>query len=110
MQIRNGYSCKNNKDREHWELAKAYGLAVEHSAHDQKVVGSIPVQSNPRWKWCQSHARLMIAGAWSSSLMLQMIDNQSIVCWDVKKTTEYQLIDVVFHNNNFVVVILDYLL
>jgi len=21
-------------------------------------VGSIPVQSNARWKWCQSHARL----------------------------------------------------
>ncbi len=28
------------------------GLAVEHSAHDRKVVGSIPVQSNARWKWC----------------------------------------------------------
>ncbi len=32
------------------------GLAVEHSAHDQKVVGSIPDLSNARWKWCQSHA------------------------------------------------------
>jgi hypothetical protein len=34
------------------------GLAVEHLAHDRKVVGSIPVQSNARWKWCQSHARI----------------------------------------------------
>jgi len=52
------------------------GLAVEHSAHNRKAEGLIPVQSNARWKWCQSHARFMIAGAWSSSLMLQMIDNQ----------------------------------
>jgi hypothetical protein len=38
-------------------------------------VGLIPVQSNAS----QSHARLMIAGSWSSSLMLQMIDNQLCV-------------------------------
>jgi len=43
------------------------GLAVEHSAYDRKVVGSIPVQSNARWKWCQSHARL-IAGTWLNFL------------------------------------------
>jgi len=36
--------------------SESYGLAVEHSAHDRKVVGSIP--SNARWKWCQSHARI----------------------------------------------------
>jgi len=35
--------------------------------------------SNARRKWCQSHARLVIAGAWSTSLMLQMIDNQLCV-------------------------------
>jgi len=46
-------------------------------------VGLIPVQAI--WKWFQSHAMFMIAGAWSSYLMLQMIDNQSIVCWEVKK-------------------------
>jgi len=56
------------------------GIAVEHLAHDQMVVGLIPVQSpNAGWKWCQSHVSLMIAGAWSSSLMLHMIDNQSCV-------------------------------
>jgi len=61
-------------------LGESRGLAVEHLAHDQKVVGSISVQSpNARWKWCQSHARLMIAGAWPSSLILQMIDNQPCV-------------------------------
>jgi len=57
----------------------SYGLAVGHSAHDWKVVGSIPVQSNARWKWWQNHAKLMIAGAWSSSLMLQLIDDQPCV-------------------------------
>jgi len=41
---------------------ESYGLAVEHSAHDQKVVDSIPVQSNARWKWCQSQARLLVPG------------------------------------------------
>ena len=61
------------------KYSESYGLAVEHSAHDLKVVGSIPIQSNARWKWCQSHARLMIAGAWLSSLMLQMIDKQLCV-------------------------------
>ncbi len=38
--------------------SESCGLAVEHSAHDRKVVGSIPVQSNARSKWCQSHARI----------------------------------------------------
>jgi len=36
--------------------SESYGLAVENSAHDRKVVGSIP--SNAGWKWCQSHARI----------------------------------------------------
>jgi len=36
--------------------SESCGLAVEHSAHDQKVAGSIP--SNARWKWCQSYARI----------------------------------------------------
>jgi len=31
---------------------KSCGLAVEHSAHDRKVMGLIPVQPNARWKWC----------------------------------------------------------
>jgi len=31
------------------QYSKSYGLTVEHSAHDQKVVGSIPVQSNARY-------------------------------------------------------------
>jgi len=35
------------------------GLAVGHSAHNRKDVGLIPVQSNARWKWCQSHARMI---------------------------------------------------
>ncbi len=33
-------------------FGKSCGLAVEHSDHDLKVVGSIPVQSNARMKWC----------------------------------------------------------
>jgi hypothetical protein len=49
---------------------ESHGLAVEHSGNDLKVVGLISVQSNARLKWCQSHARLMIAVAWLSSLML----------------------------------------
>ncbi len=53
------------------------GLAVEHLAHNRKIVGSIPVQSNAGNGVKAMRARLMIAGAWSSSLMLQMIDNQS---------------------------------
>ena len=40
------------------DTSESCGLAVEHSSHDQKVVGSILVQSKARWKWCQSHARI----------------------------------------------------
>jgi len=40
-------------------MSKSCGLAVKHSAHNRKVVGSIPFQSNARWKWCQSHARMI---------------------------------------------------
>jgi hypothetical protein len=37
----NGQSCR-----------ESCGLVVENSAHDRKIVGSFPVQSNARWKWC----------------------------------------------------------
>ncbi len=43
----------------------------------------------------------MIGGAWSSSLMLQMIDNQLIVCWEVKKTDlPVQALVVILKNVN----------
>jgi len=51
------YECNNKSEN--------CGQAVEYSAHDWKVVGSIPVL-DAKWKKCQCHTR-------STSLMLQMI-------------------------------------
>jgi len=44
---------------------------------------------------CQSHARLMIAGAWLSSLMLLMID-RPIKCWEVKKVIFDNILQAAF--------------
>ncbi len=44
------------------DVRESCGLAVEHLAHDQKVVGSLP--SNARWKWCQSHAMINSCTQW----------------------------------------------
>jgi len=41
---------KNGQVKAQTGQSESCGLEVEHSAHDRKVVGSIPVQSNARWK------------------------------------------------------------
>ncbi len=33
----------------------------------------VRTSSNARWNWCHNHSRSMIAGAWLTSLMIQMI-------------------------------------
>jgi len=60
---------KEKKNERKVSLEQRLGLAVEHSAHDRKVVGSI--LSNARRKWCQSHAHARINSCTQSSIVIE---------------------------------------